>query len=213
MNGTSPQSSIDVPRRTPRLAAVATLVAGALLLTSCPTGVDWSDYDGVNLIEDRPLGATDADGNSLWYFAEGLEAGTVNPVTGTNVSTDFVALVEVPENEAGSLPAGVSGPIYRYEIPNLLPHGDFEEIDNTNFGALWNRDLDGSDPGNITIDTADPVRGDKSLVLETNTSAERAWIDLDDHLIGGFPVNTRFAFNLDFRSQSTQYGMVTENGT
>ncbi|MFW5827265.1 MAG: hypothetical protein ACOCU4_04200 [Alkalispirochaeta sp.] len=177
------------------------MAVGGLLLTGCPTGVDWSEYDGTNLLVEPQ-----------WYFADGLQAGTVNPVTGTTAPADFVALEEVSESDAGALPAGVAGPIYRYEVLNLLPQGDFEGIDNGDFGTLWNRNLNDDDPGEITIDSSDPILGDKSLSLATNGDQEGAWIDLDEHLIGGFPVNTGFAFNVDFRSQSTQFGMVLENG-
>lgn len=199
------------------LHGVAVAAVGGILI-SCPTGVDWSDYEGVNLIADRPLGATDADGASLWYFADGLEAGTTNGTTDTVAPVDFVTFESVDAAVYGTLPEGVETPVYRYEVRNLLPKGDFEAADDTDIGAdppgtaLWIEEV--PDGGTFTIDgSTRQLSGSGTLSIDTEDARERIYIDLDQHLIGGFPENVGFAFNLDFQSGAEVFGMVLENGT
>ena len=104
-----------------RAAGVAVVTGALLALTACPSGVDWSDYQGVNLVANRQFGSTDANGGSLWYFADGLDKDT-----DSSLPYDYVQFEEVSSEVYGSLPSGVSGPVYRLEVKNLFADGTFE---------------------------------------------------------------------------------------
>jgi hypothetical protein len=178
-------------------------------LTGCfGAGVDWSDIQGVNLIANRGFDAVGADGEPVWYFADGLLAGTTNATTGTETPVDLVGFEPVDAAVYGTLPEGVSGPVYRYEVRNLLESGDFEATP-AELGALWETSL--PEGGAVELGaSAAALQGSRGMLIATQNAAEKVRIDLDEHLTGGFLENRNYAFNVDFRSNSTTFGLVLE---
>lgn len=189
--------------------------AAALALTACPTGVDWSDYEGVNLIANRQFGATDTSGTSLWYFADGLQTATGAPV-------DYVVFEEVAAGVYGTLPPGVSGPVYRYEVVNLFRDGTFEEetvadpLANPSPVAGWisnDSDLDGSLTRAAIINAGTNIES-QSLRLDFQDGTPYFAIDLDVALLDA-PVATtdQYAYHFDFRMGIQTLAVELHNNT
>jgi hypothetical protein len=202
-------------RTTPysRLIRSLLLVAAVSALTGCfGAGVDWSDIQGVNLIANRGFDAVGEDGEPVWYFADGLLAGTTNATTGTETPVDLVGFEPVNAAVHGTLPEGVSGPVYRYEVRNLLESGDFE-ASATELGTMWVADfLDPPEtPGTVELGaTSAALQGSQGMQIATRDGSEKVRIDLATHLADGFVANRAYAFNVDFRSNSTTFGLVLE---
>lgn len=90
------------------------VAVAALLLASC--WVDpYPEYRGVNLLEDRGLGAA-SFGKA--YFAGVVPAFDYINYDGTIGTAEYGAVT--------GLPAGADTTIHRLELYNLLPNGDFE---------------------------------------------------------------------------------------
>lgn len=199
-------------RTTPysRLIRSLLLVAAVSALTGCfGAGVDWSDIQGVNLIANRGFDAVGEDGEPVWYFADGLLAGTTNATTGTETPVDLVGFEPVNAAVHGTLPEGVSGPVYRYEVRNLLESGDFEDLEQADLGTVWVADL--PEGGTVELGAAAAaLQGSRGMQISTQNAIEKVRIDLDEYLTGGFLENRNYAFNVDFRSNSTTFGLVLE---
>ena len=197
-----PQFLSYVPALT---ATVLVLCVLLLLLASCTDPVDWSDYSGVNLIAERNFDAVDAASNEpLWYFADGLTGNA-----GTAADPDFVTFEEVDSGVYGTLPAGATGPVYRYEIVNLLANGDFESTAAPAAPAGWVS----SGLTAAATDATEPITGNNSLSLDFELPTNRYSIDLSTYLAGGFPADVLFAFHIDFRMPVSTFGMDLDNTT
>ncbi len=189
-------------------ALVATLVAAA-----CSGGVDWSDYEGVDLVSTRSRDA------SLWYFAPGLDTDTDATAT-----VDYVEFEEVSSAVYGTLPAGVAGPVYRLEVVNLFQDGTFEEsdvadgADHLTLGGGnaigWREgDIDGGgDLANTTIVETDSIAG-QSISLRFDNDSVYYAVNLSTALLDGFPTSSLYAFHLDFRSSSQEFGIELHDNT
>jgi len=218
-----PHSTCTPSRRTGRRgplisaapAVVALAVATALTLTGCPSGVDWSDYEGTNLIAARPFGATDDAGDALWYFADGLLAGTTDPVSGETAAIDYVVFEEVDSAVYGSLPADAVGPVYRLEVRNLLPNGDFEN-GTLDTGASWvEADINTDAPvyvSNAAL-AGTAIAGSHSLSLDFGSSDVYYALDLSSALLDGFPADATYAFRYLVNSNRESFSMEQNNAS
>ncbi len=107
------------------------------VLTGCTINTDYfSEYRGTNLLGTYDFGAADAQGKPRWNLA---------------VSSDFMTW-EAVTNVAP--PAGWTGPVYRLEIKNLIPNGDFEDAAITPEGSTsvptnWSLYNAGNGPGSV----------------------------------------------------------------
>ncbi len=116
-----------------------------LILSGCADPADFSQYESLNLIADQDFSYTgNDDGEQLWlreYIKHQVDEPSINP-------DSHMIFEPVDAAEAGSitgLPAGAA--MYRLEIPNLIPNGDFE-TDPTASG--W------SETGTFSLITWDP---------------------------------------------------------
>lgn len=166
-------------------------------LTSCPSPMDWSEYDGVNLIAARDFGSGE------WYFADGL-------TDGPGGNPDFVDFEAVTSGYA-ALPTGVTGPVYRYEIVNLLPNGDFEDSDLSDWTIV---DSGGGTPPTAMQEITGDLSGTAALSIVFGSSEDRLYTILDSTLIGGIPADTytSFAFHIDFKMPVSTFGIEINNG-
>jgi len=203
--GTDPSGSKHV-----RTTGIAALVASAvLLLAGCPlnTSVDFDDYESVNLIGSRGFDS------GLWYFQDGVTAGTTDPVTGETASVDYVQWESTSENA----PAGVAGPVYRLRIPNLLPNGDFENGDLSHDGVAgddWvssETSTTGTGISNGVLESGTPIQGNHSLRLNFTSTTVYYAIDLSSTLSDGFPSTARYSFRMLLNSSVPNFGMEMHN--
>ncbi|MCG8480064.1 MAG: hypothetical protein MI724_13280, partial [Spirochaetales bacterium] len=200
-----------------RAIRIVNVLVGALALAACSAGgVDWSDYEGVDLISTRSRDA------SQWYFAPGLDTDTDATAT-----FDYVEFEEVSSDIYGALPEGVDGPVYRLEVVNLFRDGTFEQdsaADDTapaDLGTLGWVDgdtdtTDGPDSARPTIAVTTPNAGINGQSLRLNFDNNRVYyaVNLSTALSDGFPASSLYAFHLDFRSNSQQFGIeLHDNGS
>ncbi len=185
------------------LAGTVVTAFVGIALVGCPDPVDWSDYTDVNLIAARDFDAVDSDGNALWYFAEGLTIATEG-------AADFVTWGVVGADVYGSLPFGVTGAVYRLEVNNLLPNGDFEDTD---LSAWTLYDAGGSVSPTATRTTSGALAGTASLSIDFGGIEDRYYIDLSSALVGGFAPNVAYAYHLDFKMPVNTIGIEINNGT
>ena len=203
-----------------RAAGVAVVTGALLALTACPSGVDWSDYQGVNLVANRQFGSTDANGGSLWYFADGLDKDT-----DSSLPYDYVQFEEVSSEVYGSLPSGVSGPVYRLEVKNLFADGTFEnsgatvDVDNGHEtapnGPDWQWAGGGTANSATIVNSAStaPYKSSidgLSLFLNAEDSSQRYTADLSSSstiLDGGASAGEKYAFSLDLKMAIQSLGV------
>lgn len=192
------------------LSAVATVI-----LTSCPfEPVDWSDYEGVNLIASQQF---DVEGELRWRITEGLTASTGG-------DTDFVQFENVTEDPGiPPLPPPLDSdtPVFRLETVNLMRNGDFE-ASQVFFESQWDDVFATTpdDPANASVQpalvTTDAISGSQSLQLNFLQPASRLTTDLADPatgLLGGFLQDRLFVFHIDFFSRGTSFAMSLHNDT
>ena len=109
---------------------------GVLALSGCKINTDYfSEYRGKNLLGNYDFGATDTSGTAKWGLATSSNfmtwekiGDTTNPAS--DQSRDTTALTPT------SGPDGAS-PVYRLEVKNLSPNGDFEDATVTANGETY----------------------------------------------------------------------------
>lgn len=115
-------------------------VLSLLVLTGCTLSTDYfGEYRGVNLLGNYDFDAVDSGGAPKWKLAPSTSSDfmtweRIGP-TSTDPARDTAASVPTVG------PDGVS-PVYRVEIKNLIPNGDFEDASKTGDGqttlpAFW----------------------------------------------------------------------------
>ncbi len=182
-----------------------TLIAVGLfasIISACePFGGYFDEYTGVNLIENRGFDYEIDDPQAGWLLDHG------GPYTIFEQVSDQVAtMVDVPEGVASDTP------IYRLEIKNLVPNGDFEDegfsapIAGGSTENGWT--LTGS--GTTSINTTDPISGDQSMDIELTANTGVLSYDLGDTsdgltdgLIDGALYAVRFEF---YPTEELPYG-------
>lgn len=171
-----------------------------ILFTSCPSPVDWSIYEGVNLIAARGFGDDDGDTGAPWAPAPGL-------TTAGGGEVDFVRFERVTDvTPPADAPEGTQ--VWRYEVVNLFKNGDFED------GGLAGWSSEGSpSAANATITTASPISGGRSLSLNFFDKTAFLWTDLQTQLIGGFPEAADFAWHIDFKMPTENFGVELNDGS
>ncbi|MFP4211223.1 MAG: hypothetical protein ACLFR8_08280, partial [Alkalispirochaeta sp.] len=189
---------------------LVTVATGALLLAGCPTSVDFDDYESVNLI-----GARGFDSGN-WYIQDGLLAGSSDPGTGEVAAVDYL----VWESTAEAGPSGVSGPVYRLHVPNLLPNGDLEG--SSDAGPPFSFDHDGEHWVEGDIDTTttnesnaqaagSPIAGSESLRLDHDSSEVYYALNLQNALTDGFINGADYAFRFLINSEAQNMALEMNN--
>jgi hypothetical protein len=189
---------------------LVTAAAGALLFTGCPTSVDFDDYESVNLI-----GARGFDSGN-WYIQDGLLSGSSDPATGEVAAVDYL----VWESTAEAAPSGVSGPVYRLHVPNLLPNGDLEGLSDggppfsfDHGGELWvEGDIDTTVTDESNAQTAGtPIAGSASLRLDHDSSDVYYALNLQNALTDGFINGADYAFRFLVNSDAQNIAIEMNN--
>lgn len=145
-----------------------------LVLTGCPFGDYYEEYRGINLIEAHPFSLTD------WTI----------PDDPTNLYMDFTAVTALDAGGTTDLPPGTAD-IYRLEIKNLIPNGDFET------GALpgWVPTGGTMLPSNVA---GSAIEG-WSLYFDLQQT-EMVNYNLKTNLTDNFVSNATYALRFDFRT-------------
>lgn len=172
---------------------VALIAILAYLLLAC-TPADWSAYSSINLIGSRDLDS----GN--WI----TDDSTV-PAVPPGGSGDFMIF---QEDGTETPPSGVSGPVYRLGLHNLLIDGDFEA---STVGSPPNTWSSANSPTTFeTINSA--VFGSQAMDVEFGATNRRIFTDLSANLSSGYAVDTTFAFHMDFAITPSTFGIEMNNG-
>ena len=108
------------------------LVLGTALLalSGCTLNTDYfGDYRGKNILSNYDFNALEADGTTPKWESKTLGLNATVPTADHYMTWENVATAGHPEDGvAGTPTAGPSGtPVYRLEIKNLIPDGDFEK--------------------------------------------------------------------------------------
>lgn len=101
-------------------------LASFLLLSACTLDTDYfKDYRGVNLLGNYGLEAVDGSGKAKWNLALG---STTPFMTWQRIGDAANSAADNARDSAAGTPS-VNGadPVYRLEIRNLIPNGDFED--------------------------------------------------------------------------------------
>lgn len=198
----------------------APVVLGLLVLgAACNLDTRYfKDYDGVNLIASLDLNAVDAITTAPYWIS-------MTDVSGTDPYMNFSADATVPG------PTGISNPVYRLELKNLLPNGDFsaglsgywtpQNLTATPKISLQIFDADqtaGSgtkvvdDPGNgfaLNGSNPRPISGN-SLFFFAGSANDQLYFDLDQALGSTNYVPGRYLLHLDFKTAQTLYAQYYE---
>jgi hypothetical protein len=183
--------------------AAAVGLAG-MVMWSC--SLDWSEYTGVNLIADRGFDYQAASSELQWT-ADRTESYYMN----------FEHPSETAALDTDGLPSGTSSDgIYRLEIPNLVPNGDFENSTDVIGGTAglqpqnWSEGGGSIDPATSyfyevfdasgTTQKAEPSRAlyGNSLYF-TNRNNEQILYDLSN-LEDGFIEYSTYTVHFELRS-------------
>lgn len=175
------------PRRS-ALRPLTTLLGATLLalLASCQQSVGFDEFDGVNLIASRGFGDTDAAGDSYW-----------TPDDPEGIHTNWESVADV------TAPSGVSGPVYRLEIPNLLANGDFEA---DNLGSFWSATAEAS----VAVG-ADGFTETRTLRVN-QPPGQRVSLDLTEGLADDFADGARYAIHLEFTVSAQSFLLELNDG-
>jgi hypothetical protein len=171
------------------LAGLAVLAS----LSACEP-LDWSAYDSVNLISDRA-------------FDSGRWATTTVMADGSDPYMLFEAVPSEPVEAAADLPDGFPADpaVYRLEIRNLFPNGNFVDTTDADGGLAgiqpvgWTRSGPGVD-FEIETDPTTPFPIDANRLLVSIPAGE--FIDFD---LGGLSMpladGNSYAVRFDFNTQ------------
>ncbi|MBI9104108.1 MAG: hypothetical protein JEY99_16955 [Spirochaetales bacterium] len=166
-------------------ALLLLLLISIILLASCVEPVDFSEYEDVNFIIDQDFPTTgNDDGEQRW-----LEERAAEEVTD---GVEYMIFEPVSETAAGSivnLPADAA--IYRLEIPNLVPNGDFEEDPLT---SGWSEE---GATAEITWDAAtDPAVIEGRVLDYSHSASSLVKLDTSAFLLPDVQYSLRFDLKL-----------------
>ena len=190
------------------------MVLGVLfvLFGGCDTTLT-SGSESFEVLIDGTL-ASEIEGAPRWYVAEDLSAlPSVRFERVDRMATDaeMIAAIE-------GLPAEARGPVYRYEVINLFPNGDFElpPTDLTTPFDGWGR-TDALTTPNFTAQPIDvpadiheyprAIDGNWSYQVISNGAGELTWIDLATTLRDGFLIGASYAFDIDYALRSQAFSL------
>jgi hypothetical protein len=173
------------------------LLLPLLVFMACDPADYFNEYRDVNLI----------DGN-------GFDSGEWGPDRDESYYMNFEEVSSSIAGSTGDLPDD-SG-IYRLEIPNLVPKGDFEEwtIGADVIGATavngWTRD---GGPPTTTADIIDTSAGINGNTMEFDIGDEehRLDFDLSSTLLDGFKNGKTYIIRFDIKSNTNNAFEVREN--
>ena len=176
------------------------MILTAVFFAAGSCSLVWNDYIGVNLIADRGFSSWNADREETYYM-------------------NFEHPEEASALVIDGLPAGTAADgIYRLEIPNLMPNGDFEASTDADTGTAGIQPQNWAQSGG-TIDPAtsyyyevfdsddSPAAASASLAMYgntlyfTTTKDEQIRYDLSA-LADGFPADTSYAVRFDLSTTS-----------
>jgi hypothetical protein len=216
------ETALSTHRRLSRQARLVSFaVAGALswLVIGCSNPVDWTDFGGVNLIAGRDFGdlhETDpAAMEPVWAV------GTADYLLFEEVSVTEDA---VPELSSEMTPTDA---VYRLELLNLVPNGDFEDPDTASSIAPWQRvgntgarvvqaSTYNATPEAGGVDLA-PLHGERVLSVNFEDRLARFFIDLSPYdprvTPGSMDEGAQYAFFLDFRTRFATFPLALNRVT
>ncbi len=185
-------------------ALIAGVAATVLVFVGCNTGSDFDEFSGVNLIASQNFESNE------WSFADGLLTGTTDPVTGEVAAIDHVAFTATAE----SGPTGVTDTVYRLEVRNLLPNGDFEDGTLVHNGTPW---VEGTTDGSVASANAalagTPIAGTQSLELAFDSSLVYYALDLTGALLDGFISDASYSFRFLTNTNREEFNMEMNNAS
>jgi hypothetical protein len=215
------ETALSTHRRLSRQARLVSFaVAGALswLVIGCSNPVDWTDFGGVNLIAGRDFGdlhETDPDAmEPVWAV------GTADYLLFEEVSVTDDA---VPELSSEMTPTDA---VYRLELLNLVPNGDFEdpaaspfdvwqEVGSTGAQIITAEEYNGS-PEADNVDLA-TFHGQRVLSINFEDRLARFFIDLSAYdpraTRGSMDEGAQYAFFLDFRTRFATFPLALNRVT
>ncbi len=177
------------------------ILASAFFAAAGSCSLVWSDYIGVNLIADRGFNSWNADREEAYYM-------------------NFEHPEEASALVIDGLPAGTTeDAVYRLEIPNLMPNGDFEASNTTTDADTgtagiqpqnWSENGGAIDPATsyyyeIFDSDGSPEKASSSLAMYgntfyfTTTKEEQIPYDLST-IADGFIADATYAVRFDLSS-------------
>lgn len=192
--------------RIKRVAAAAILfpLALVLILTGCPDTDRFADLVGVNLIEPHPFG--DGAGTSEWL----VDTVADNPAF-SYLAFEEASVAAAAAAGTDGLPAAGSSAVYRLELLNLFPNGDFEATPEGDTPDGWTLDAltaavasasSSSIPVSIGDPDAEPIEGlsmfykvDSASLISFDFQNSDPTLSLSD----GFISNALYVIRADFR--------------
>lgn len=181
------------PPRPLVVLAVAAAIAG---LAGCDLGDPLGEYRGVDILESRGLTIRDAGPG---YLPGPLPDGF-----------DYIRLERLSAAEYGT-PPPVDADVYRLELVNLLPDGDFEEGAVGALPPRWEKTADG------TVEVSDEATSDFGTgnQLSFDVSANQEWgrIDLNAHLRDGLVGTGVYHIRLDLLRRTTDAQIILDFGS
>jgi len=172
------------------------------ILTTCTLDTEYfKDYKDLNLIGNMPLGGAWPDGTPFWQTLTYKEALGIDPYMNWEAMTTVSPPADAPPGAA----------VYRLEIKNLIPNGDFTDTitplpwttAGTSRAVIEAATVIPGDP-NQDLDYFTPVRptgADNSLWLTVRNSSDSVSFDLSPYAVD--TVNQLYLLRLKYRSYSS----------
>ncbi len=177
------------------VCAAAAVIAG---LAGCDLGDPLGEYRGVDILESRGLTIGDGEPGYLpGPRPDGFDYIRLEPLSAAEYGT------------ANGLPDGAS--VYRLELLNLLPDGDFEEGPLGALPLRWESSAGG------TVEVSDAATEDFGTgnQLSFNVSANQEWgrIDLNAHLLDGLVGTGAYHIQFEILRRATDAQIILDFGS
>ena len=172
-------------------ATILILVAVIALSAGCRYLDPYDDYRGVNLLTNRGL------------TAENFQVSSGTGLSATGYVEYYPLLTTAQFGSTGGLPSGDDTTIYRLEIPNLVPNGDFEETADNSLPVGW-EEKSGA-VFKATVGSDGDITG-QSIGFEVDPSKQVVF-NLDN-LDSGFAANATYYFIVDFIRATGEIDMI-----
>jgi len=178
-----------------RLSLVAAAGVVVALFAACGPVDVFSDYRDVDFLSERSVG---------------LPSWTVAYQAGVTPASDYIEFSSLTPAEYGSatgLPAGA--PVYRLEIPNLLPDGDFEASTVGNTPTGWTVDALATQ---FVVEGAPPAEMPDGNYVELQFGSEdNAYFNLST-LSDGYIVDAMYYFQADIKRLNDETSILFDFG-
>ena len=183
-------------RTSSSLAVVIVCAAGIVMMSSCEPVNPFPEYVGVNLLESRGVSP---ETSAAGYLAGPLPA----------MSFDYIVLTPLTAAEYGAAPHGTPVPdVYRLELVNLFPDGDFEATAPGASPADW--EDNGPDFFEVADDPGPGLTG-RYLAFDV-TSPSYARLELDAHLLDGLVADATYHLELETVRKTRTSAVVFDYG-